>query len=116
MNHRLNKLFLAALLTVLFLFSINPLLAQGDNPIIDSVPLEWIQTRNPSPPELDVITTSDGFDNFNLGTDFAEPHVTQNPNNPLQYFGAYNIKWCLVHKRRTRLDSDSTKLWYTSQW
>jgi hypothetical protein len=91
MNHRLNKLFLAALLTVLFLFSINPLLAQGDNPLIDSVPLEWIQTRNPSPPELDVITTSDGFDNFNLGTDFAEPHVTQNPNNPLQYFGAYNI-------------------------
>jgi hypothetical protein len=38
-----------------------------------------------------VITDSDGYDNFNLGVDFAEPHMSQNPNNPLQYFNAYNI-------------------------
>jgi len=40
--------------------------------------------------EEDVITIN-GFDDFNLGVDFAEPHVSQNPLNPLQYFGAYNI-------------------------
>ncbi len=66
-------------------------LAQGDNPLIDAVPQEWIQNINYSDSEEDVITDSDGYDNFNLGVDFAEPHVTQNPNNPVQYFGAYNI-------------------------
>ncbi len=40
--------------------------------------------------EEDVITIN-GYDDFNLGVDFAEPHVSQNPLNPLQYFGAYNI-------------------------
>ncbi len=68
-----------------------PTFAQGDNPRVDALPREWIENINYSSAELDVITTSDGFDNFNLGIAFAEPHVTQNPNNPLQYFGAYNI-------------------------
>lgn len=66
------------------------LFAQGDNPRVDALPLEWIQNINYSDSELDVITTSDGFDNFNLGSDFAEPHVSQNPNDPIQYFGAFN--------------------------
>ncbi|RKY96479.1 MAG: hypothetical protein DRQ13_05830, partial [Ignavibacteriae bacterium] len=70
--------------------SIN-VLAQGDNPLVDHVPQEWIENIIYSDSEEDVITDSDGYDNFNLGVDFAEPHVTQNPNNPVQYFGAYNI-------------------------
>ncbi|MFZ4583189.1 MAG: hypothetical protein ACOYM7_11120, partial [Paludibacter sp.] len=36
------------------------------------------------------VTTPDGYDNFYLGTDFAEPHISVNPNNPLQYFTAFN--------------------------
>ncbi|NNG26252.1 MAG: T9SS type A sorting domain-containing protein [Ignavibacteriaceae bacterium] len=67
------------------------LLAQGDNPLVDHVPAEWIENINYSDSEEDVITDAQGYDNFNLGVDFAEPHVTQNPNNPVQYFGAYNI-------------------------
>ena len=52
---------------------------------------EWLENINYSDSEEDVVTDNDGYDNFNLGVDFAEPHISQNPNNPLQYFGAYNI-------------------------
>jgi hypothetical protein len=66
------------------------LFAQGDNPLVDAIPSDWVPANYHSDSELDVITIN-GFDDFNLGVDFAEPHVTQNPLNPLQYFGAYNI-------------------------
>ena len=35
--------------------------------------------------------TVNGWDNFYLGVDFAEPHMSENPNDPLQYFNAFNI-------------------------
>jgi len=41
-------------------------------------------------PYLNVVTTSDGFDNFDIGTDFAEPHASANPRNPLWVFNAFN--------------------------
>jgi hypothetical protein len=66
------------------------LFAQGDNPLVDAVPTEWIPNVIHIDSDLDVITLN-GYDDFNLGVDFAEPHVSQNPLNPLQYFGAYNI-------------------------
>jgi hypothetical protein len=66
------------------------LFAQGDNPLVDAIPTEWIPNVIHTDSELDVITLN-GYDDFNLGADFAEPHVSQNPLNPLQYFGAYNI-------------------------
>ena len=73
-----------------FLIISGSLFAQGDNPLVDAVPSEWIPNNYHSDAEEDVITV-DGYDDFNLGADFAEPHVSQNPLNPLQYFGAYNI-------------------------
>jgi hypothetical protein len=92
MKVRLLKPFFSFPLLVLSVFIIlsGSLFAQGDNPLIDAVPLEWRQNAHYSDSEFDVITIN-GFDDFNLGIDFAEPHLTQNPNNPLQYFGAYNI-------------------------
>jgi hypothetical protein len=39
---------------------------------------------------VSVITTSDGFDNFDIGVDFAEPHASTNPRNPLWFFNAFN--------------------------
>lgn len=42
------------------------------------------------PGSVEVITTPDGFDNFKIGTDFAEPHGSANPLNPTQFFNAYN--------------------------
>jgi len=83
-------LSLPLLVTFSFLILSGNLFAQGDNPLVDAVPTEWIPNVIYEDSELDVITI-DGFDDFNLGVDFAEAHVSQNPLNPLQYFGAYNI-------------------------
>jgi hypothetical protein len=38
-----------------------------------------------------VVTTPDGYDNFNMGfTAFAEVHMSMNPNNPLYVFAGFN--------------------------
>jgi len=90
-ENRLLKPFLSFPLLMLYTFLILSvsIFSQGDNPLVDAVPSEWIPANYHSDSELDVITIN-GFDDFNLGVDFAEPHVSQNPLNPLQYFGAYN--------------------------
>ena len=43
-----------------------------------------------SPFGREVVTSEDGFDNFFIGTDFAEPHISANPNSPTEYFNAFN--------------------------
>jgi len=78
-------------LLTLFCISNTTVFAQGDNPNVDAVPFEWLKSINYSNSELDVITTLDGYDNFNLGVNFAEPHMSQNPANPQEYFNAFNI-------------------------
>ena len=92
MGNKLLRPVLSLPLFVIYSFLIlsGNLFAQGDNPLVDAVPTEWIPNVIHSDSELDVITI-DGYDDFNLGVSFAEPHVSQNPLNPLQYFGAYNI-------------------------
>ena len=90
MKYKLPFVIMSLFLLTAFLCANSTGFAQGDNLNIDALPFEWIQNINYSDSELDVITTLDGFDNFNLGTDFAEPHMTQNPNDPLQYFNAFN--------------------------
>ncbi len=37
-----------------------------------------------------VVTTPDGFDNFDIGVDFAEVSMASHPSNPLWYFNAFN--------------------------
>ncbi|MBE0571465.1 MAG: exo-alpha-sialidase, partial [Ignavibacteriaceae bacterium] len=92
MKNKLPKNILLTFTILLVLISMNRLVySQEDDPNIDRVPIEWLENINYSDSEEDVITDNDGYDNFNLGVDFAEPHLSQNPNNPLQYFGAYNI-------------------------
>ncbi len=73
-----------------FLFYSSVLYSQVDNPRIDHLSQEMIQSYFPEEIEADVITIS-GFDNYFLGVDFAEPHMSVNPNDPLQYFNAFNI-------------------------
>ena len=92
MEKRLLKpiLFLPLLMLYTFLVSSGSLYAQGDNPLIDAVPKDQLQNVHYSDSEFDVITVN-GYDDFDLGVDYAEVHVSQNPLNPLQYFGAYNI-------------------------
>ena len=48
---------------------------------------------SPSPlnTESIIITNSEGYDNFHLGTDFGEPHIATNPNDFRNSATAYNI-------------------------
>ena len=91
MNNRLLKpiLSLPLIIITVSLFCSGHIIAQGDNPLVDAVPSVWVPANYHSDSEEDVITIN-GYDDFNLGIDFAEPHLSQNPLNPLQYFGAYN--------------------------
>ncbi|HEX9253479.1 MAG TPA: T9SS type A sorting domain-containing protein [Ignavibacteriaceae bacterium] len=76
---------------VFFVISSN-LFAQIDNPLTDHVPIEYIKHIQGYQSDASdaVITDENGYDNFNLGNAFAEPHLVQNPNNPLQYFTSFN--------------------------
>lgn len=66
--------------------------SQIDNPLYDQIPIEYIHLiQNQEGDVMDaVITDAEGYDNFQIGTDFAEPHISQNPNDPLEYFNAFN--------------------------
>ena len=77
------------MLPLLIFFASNSYSQGWDNPNVDQVPNSVIQSYVPTPMNADVITI-DGFDNFNIGTDFAEPHMSVNPMNPLEYFNAFN--------------------------
>lgn len=80
-----------SLLFMLMLGSIS-LVAQDeeDDPRFDRIPrwyLEQMQTQEYRP---STVVTIDHWDNFRLGTDFAEGHVSTNPRNPLQFFACFN--------------------------
>jgi hypothetical protein len=66
-----------------------PLYAQGtDNGLYDNI--KGLELYPPGysprvpPSSIQVITTQDGYDNFDVGIDNAEQHIDANPNNPLQ--------------------------------
>lgn len=63
-----------------------------NNPYIDQPTLEAYSHISGMHDDgnLDVITDGQGFDNFEIGIDFAEQHATQNPLNPLQMFVSVN--------------------------
>ncbi len=61
---------------------------QFDNAVGMLLPQAFRQMKAPAATRI--ITDNEGFDNFNLGTDFAEPHMSSNPMNPLEFFNAWN--------------------------
>ena len=63
-----------------------------DNPNLDQLPRHFYDfgPGNQSAQLPFVVTSSDYFDNFDIGIDFAEPHLSVNPNNALNSFTAYN--------------------------
>jgi hypothetical protein len=84
---------LSILLTAVILSSSgNLLIAQtGDDPNLDRIPdefLEYNQSQNRLP---STVVTVDGYDNYYLGIDFAEGHISENPLSPGEYFTAFNI-------------------------
>ncbi|MBS1518129.1 MAG: T9SS type A sorting domain-containing protein [Bacteroidetes bacterium] len=63
----------------------------GDDPNLDQPPRQyWNHVSESMPGEVSVVTDNSGFDNFDLGIDFAECHISSSPKNPNWYFIAYN--------------------------
>ncbi|NUM71220.1 MAG: T9SS type A sorting domain-containing protein [Ignavibacteriaceae bacterium] len=64
--------------------------SQSDSdPKYDYLPLNFFKNLTPFNMAAQVITVN-GFDNFYIGVDFAEPHMSVNPMNPRQFFNAFN--------------------------
>ncbi len=78
--------------------------SDDNNPLVDRPTLEskshlsaFQQNDNPG----DVITDLSGFDNYDIGIDYAEQHVTTNPLNPLQIFVSANGSGAPQNARNT---------------
>ena len=62
-----------------------------DDPRYDRVP-QWAldSMAKQRSPESTTTITINGWDNFKVGLDFAEGHIVENPQNPVQYFNCFN--------------------------
>ncbi|MCX6158061.1 MAG: T9SS type A sorting domain-containing protein [Ignavibacteriae bacterium] len=110
------RLSLAVFIVISTVLIANSIFSQSntgyDNPNVDRIPYNLLKqsqiNSNYSPTSVtsSVVTTADGYDNFFLGVDFAEPHIALNPNNPLQYFTAFNTN--ATHYTMNGLD------WFTN--
>ncbi len=91
------------LLFLALIFTVGPSFAQ-DDPNIDNTmhltPPESVPANSPLGREI--LTSDEGFDNFYLGVDFAEPHISANPNVTTEYFNAFNTN--AVHYTHNGLD------------
>jgi len=92
---RITKLLLALFAVTCCISVTAVLFSQSNNwddPNLDRIPQHLLrQSQLFSTQSTNaVITSPDGYDNFNLGTDFAEPHMSVNPRNPLWFFNAFN--------------------------
>ncbi|MFC2092865.1 T9SS type A sorting domain-containing protein [Bacteroidota bacterium] len=93
-----NKILLLKFCIVLILFGLLMFLSYStnifsdyDNPLLDQIPYQNLDQVPPKVTPLPTIVTIDGFDNFDMGVDFAEGHISANPTNPKAFFTAFNI-------------------------
>ncbi len=82
-------------ITGFLVMSVSTTVAQErDNGLYDNIKgLEIYPLGYVAPPPsntISTITASDGFDNFDLGVNNAEQHISSNPNNPLQLIFGVN--------------------------
>ncbi|MCB2219166.1 MAG: PKD domain-containing protein [Bacteroidetes bacterium] len=76
-----------------------------DNPNLDQIPQWYIdQIQKGSKAPSQVITVND-YDNFYLGVDFAEGHISENPTAPGEYFSAFNTDY--THRTQNGHDWDN---------
>src|SRR4030095_4394506 len=63
-----------------------------DSPVYDRMPLNLYGENiiQPGPHEMMVQTSSEGYDNIDIGNALAEVHMSMNPANPLNVFAANN--------------------------
>ena len=86
-----NIFFKYVIVICFFITGSGLIFAQPDNPNLDQVPqqyLDYLTTVQQRP--FSVVTDNSGFDNFDIGTAFAEVHTVMNPRNPLQSMAAWN--------------------------
>ena len=62
-----------------------------DDPNLDQVPEWYVNQVSSSTKAPSTVITIDDYDNFYLGVDFAECHISVNPLDPTEFFTAYNI-------------------------
>lgn len=84
-----------SILTVFFLLvSLNKGNASSmfDDPRFDRIPQRYFdEVEKQNDFFAPALITIGDYDNFDMGTSQAEPHISQNPRNPLWNFCAYNI-------------------------
>ena len=61
-----------------------------DDPNLDQIPQWYLEQVKDNVKAPSQVITIDDYDNFYLGVDFAESHISANPTNPTQFFTAYN--------------------------
>ena len=76
---------------LIFLGLSHSIFGQMDDPLKDGIPSGMYDNLPPTIQSPMAPVTVGDYDNFNIGTDFAECHISANPMNPLQFFTAYNI-------------------------
>ncbi|MBN1634551.1 MAG: T9SS type A sorting domain-containing protein [Ignavibacteria bacterium] len=73
----------------LLLFIPGLIFPQSDDPNKDQLPAHLRGMVPPMVP-MSVVVNDEGYENFYLGIDFAEPHLSVNILNPVQFFNAFN--------------------------
>jgi PKD repeat protein len=87
-----KKLFTSALL-LLALISFLPGNSQEeyDNPNLDQIPKSYLERARNTQNRASEVITINNYDNFYLGVDFAEGHISANTEAPTEYFTAFNV-------------------------
>jgi hypothetical protein len=93
MNQRrlFSRAISSAWLLSLLVFSVSQTLSQQDDPNRDNTLGLSLPARSHNPHSINIVTDASGYDNFDLGVDFSEPHLVSNPRVPTQYINAWNI-------------------------
>jgi hypothetical protein len=95
----MNKIYsLSKSISILTMFFLVVAMQSGnaasmfDDPRFDRIPQRYIdEVSMQNDFFAPAIITIGDFDNFDMGVSTAEPHISQNPRNPLWNFAAYNI-------------------------
>ncbi len=88
---KLNSAFRLMLSGLLIIGGSITLFSQVDDPNLDRIPEDFLLHQENRSPMLSTVYTIDGYDNYYLGIDFAEGHISENPLAPGEYFTAFNI-------------------------
>ncbi len=114
----LRKALFNSIFLIAFLFTTFQVTAQDylDDPQYDRVP-QWVFDSLANQREITATTvvTIDGWDNFKMGTDFAEGHISENPLSAPEYFNCFNTT--AAHHTEDGLNFNNTTVsWGASMW